>query len=104
MMSKTSKKTITLSLNFNNEHEYRFTVDIGCGQFTWKQAGELVGSNCFEEKFELHHLGHTVMFLLVLFGHATALGDASDWDEQAPWNVLAERRSAPHWRRGLPMS
>ena len=95
-MSKKYKRTnttITLSLNFNNEYEYGFTVDIDPREFTWKQVQELIGKNCSQEKFELRDLGPVLINLLVEFGHATSSSD--DDDERDPWNVLAERRSAP---------
>jgi hypothetical protein len=91
MMSKKRKRTISLSLNFDDKYEYRFTVDIDRRKFTWQQAQELFGKNRFEEKFELRDLGPALMDLLVVLGHATASTDY--WGEADPWNVLAERRS-----------
>ena len=92
-MSKKCERTVTLSLNFNDKYEYRFTVDIDPREFTWKQVQELIGKNCSQENFELRDLGPVLMNLLVEFGHATSSSD--DDDERDPWNVLAERRSAP---------
>ena len=39
-------KTISLYLNFNNEKEYRFAVDIG-RKVTWSRAKKLIGVNSF---------------------------------------------------------
>jgi hypothetical protein len=93
MMSKKCERTITLSLNVADKHEYRFTVDIDPRKFTWKEVQGLIGKNCFQEKFELRDLGPALMDLLVVLGHATASTDY--WGEADPWNVLAERRSVP---------
>jgi hypothetical protein len=83
MMSKKSKRTttITLSLNVNNESEYRFTVDIGRRTITEEQTEELIGKNCFGEKFRLGGLGPALLGLLVQLGEATRPPDPDDWSD-----------------------
>ena len=94
-MSKKYKRTnttITLSLNFNNEYEYGFTVDIGRRKITRDQARELMGKNCLQEKFELGGVGPALMDLLVQLGDATVPPDANHWRKVGK---LAERLARP---------
>jgi len=91
-MNKQSKRTrtISVSLNFNNENEYRFAFDIRGHKITWDQAEELIGINCFREKFKLGSVGPAVMELLVELGHATPTIDPDYYTSGGPWNILAE--------------
>lgn len=70
-----------MSLNINNENEYRFTVDIGRGEIYEDQTKELIGKNCFGEQFNLSGLGPAVLHLLVQLGHATVSPEPYDWSE-----------------------
>lgn len=94
-MKSKRTRTISLSLNFNNENEYRFTFDIRSGKITWNQAEELIGKNCFREKFKLGSVGRAVMELLVELGHATPTVDPDYYMSVGPWNILAEPCGRP---------
>ena len=63
-------KTISLSLNFNNENQYYFTVKLS-PQTPTDEAWDLTGVNSAGETFELEGLGKALMRLLRQLGHAT---------------------------------
>ena len=71
-MTKKSKetKTISLSLNFNNENQYYFTVKLS-PQTPKDEVWDLTGVNSAGETFELEGLGKALMRLLGQLGHAT---------------------------------
>lgn len=83
-------KTISLSLNFNNENQYHFTVNVPPTVYTDETWG-LTGVNSDGKEFDLCFSGGTLIRLLADFGHATKKYELMDedilckrWDIHAP--------------------
>ena len=64
------KKTVSLSLNFNNVNQYYFTVKLS-PQTPTDEVWDSTGVNSAGETFELEGLGKALMRLLAQLGHAT---------------------------------
>ena len=69
-MSMHETKTISLSLNFNNENRYHFDVEISARTYS-DGAWDLTGVNSNGETFALGALGKALMRLLTQLDHAT---------------------------------
>ena len=85
-------KTISLSLNFNNETQYHFSVEIppildAC------DARYLTGENSVGKSFKLEGLGKVLMRLLVQLDHAKKKIEPYDDAMISYW----ELRAAPKW-------
>jgi hypothetical protein len=80
-------KTISLSLNFNNEHRYCFTAEIP-GKTHSGDVRDLPAVNFAGEDFPLGALGETLMRLLMQLDHATKRG-ARVWYEPGFWHLHA---------------
>jgi len=91
-------KTISLSLNFNNENQYYFTVEISSKTYT-DTIWDLIGVNSVGKTFELEGLGKALMRLLVQLGHATKNHQRQSYDP-AYWRIHARpkkrRMAAKH--------
>ena len=86
-------KTISLSLNFNNENQYHFSVKIPPSVDAC-DARYLTGVNSVGETFKLDGLGKVLMQLLVQLDHAKKKIELYD-DAMIPhW----ELRAATKWR------
>ena len=84
-------KTISLSLNFYNENQYHFSVEIP-PSVDARGARYLTGVNSDGETFELEGLGKALMRLLVQLDHAKKKIEL--YDDVMNW----ELRAGPKWR------
>jgi len=80
-------KTISLSLNFNNEKQYHFTVKLPLKTYT-TEAWDLLGVNSAGARFTLGGLSKPLMRLLVQLDHATKRTQ-DDWYETEYWRIHA---------------
>jgi hypothetical protein len=80
-------KTISLSLNFNDENRYHFTVEIPEKTHS-EDVRHLAAVNFAGEEFPLGALGKTLMRLLMQLDHATKRG-ARVWYDPGFWNLHA---------------
>jgi hypothetical protein len=85
-------KTISLSLNFNNENQYHFTVEVPATVYT-DETWDLTGVNSDGEEFDLCFLGDTLIRLLADFGHATKKYELIDEETLCKrWDIHAASR------------
>jgi hypothetical protein len=97
-MSKKSNatRTISLALNFNNENQYYFTVELPPKTDT-DEVWYLTGENSIGRTFELEGLGRALMRLLVQLDHATKKKPRRDLYLPGFWRIHAppkKRRKA----------
>jgi len=87
-----------LSLNFSNENQYHFTVEI-CRRVYTDELYCLTGVSSGGEKFELGRLATALMRLLVELDHATKKRQYN-WYEHEYWRIHAppknQRMAAKH--------
>jgi hypothetical protein len=84
-----------LSLNFNNENQYYFTVEIPTS-IKLDDVSSLIGVNSDGKEFALDdHLGEVIMDLLSELGHATETFPGDDYSVLL-WKVHARQK-----RRGM---
>jgi hypothetical protein len=88
MRNKT--KTISLFLNFNDENQYHFAVEISQRVYT-DETYCLTGVNSIGKKFQLGRLGKALMRLLVELDHATKKRKYN-WYESEYWRIHAPRK------------
>jgi hypothetical protein len=84
-------KTISLTLNFNNENRYHFTVKIPRKTSTDELWG-LTGVNSAGTQFALGGLTKALMRLLVQLNHATKRAQG-DWYEPGYWPCTAKEKT-----------
>jgi hypothetical protein len=84
----TQTKTVSLSLNFNSETQFYFTVEIPRELYTFL-ACELFGVNAAGKSFQLKGLGEALMRLLVELGLADERTVRSDPVVTKVWRVHA---------------
>ena len=85
-------KTISLSLNFNDENQYHFTVKVPATVYT-DETWALIGVDTDGKEFALSFLGETLIHLLADFGHATKKYELIDEETLCKrWDIHAASR------------
>ena len=81
---------VSVSLNFNNDIRYQFTVGIPV-ELDRSDACKLIGVNYAGQSFALDGLGKALMRLLVQLDLATMRADDPDFVEEFFWEIHPSR-------------